>query len=211
MVSWENFTNIPTDGATVNWNWITPAGNSFANASVMIPSSSGGYLWYTAYGNLNIRGHQASTLTGTWHIEVGFNGAQITNQTFTIQSAKLPPPLTIGDSSIAMNVNSTTGIPANKTTSFSPSSPAVYSWLNFTNVPRPQQNVTWLFVMPNGTLYYNTTLMTTDPGAQITWPWWSVSAYIHVNGYQAANVTGTWIVDIYIDGRPSLVQNFSIS
>jgi hypothetical protein len=211
MISWENFTNIPPAGETASWNWIAPAGNSFANASVMLPSSSQGYFWYTAFGTLHIRGHTAATLPGTWHIEVSLNGAQVANQTFTIQSTALPPPLTIENSTLAMGVNSTTDIPVNRTTSFSHSAPAVYSWLNFTDVPRPEHNVTWLFVMPNGTLYYNSTLMTTDPGAGNIWSSWAVISYIHINGYLAANVTGAWTVDIYLDGRPSLVQNFTIT
>ena len=103
-----------------------------------------------------------------------------------------------------MGVNSTTGVPINRTASFSHNSLAVYSWLNFTNVPRPEHNVTWLYVMPNGTLYYNGTAMTTDPGVGYTWSSWAVYSYIHISGYQAANVTGTWTVDIYVDGRPSL-------
>jgi hypothetical protein len=211
MISWENFTNIPPAGETASWSWFTPAGNSFANVSVMLPSSSQGYFWYTAYGRLHIRGHTAATLPGTWHVEVGLNGVQVANQTFTIQSAALPPPLTIGDSTLAMGVNSTTGVPINRTASFSHNSFAVYSWLNFTNVPRPAHNVTWVYVMPNGTLYYNGTDMTTDPGAGYTWSSWAVYSYIHISGYSAANVTGTWTVEIYLDDRPSLTQNFTIT
>lgn len=112
---------------------------------------------------------------------------------------------------MAMGENSTIGVPINRTTSFSSSSPAVYSWLNFTNVPGPEQNVTFAFLEPDGTLYYNATVMIPDPGYRVQWPWWTAATYINIAGYPAANVTGAWKVDVYVDGRLSLVQSFTIS
>jgi hypothetical protein len=212
MVSWENISNIQPQGGPVSWEWFSPQGVSFVNASTTIPSSSGGYLWQVVYGTLYIRNHPASSMPGTWQVIVYYNGVKIATQSFTIQSAQLPPPLTLGSASLAMGVNTTINAPINVTTSFSSTSLAVYSWLNFTNVPRPSHNVTWTFIMPNGTLYENqVTYMTTDPGASGPWSYWTAYSYASINGYPAASVTGTWKIDIYIDGRPSLVQSFTIT
>jgi len=192
--------------------WFSPQKSIYYNQSVIIPDPGAGRIWtsYMVYDLIFVSGHQAAQMTGTWEVDIYYNGTKLLTQTFTLNATVPTSRLTISDSAISATLNSTSKTLINRSLSISVNDPSVYTWVNFTYVPSPSHNVTFVWLTPQKTLYFNTSITIPDPGAGKFWYSYSVYDDIFVQGHQAAQMTGTWEVDIYVDGTLILRQPFTI-
>jgi hypothetical protein len=117
----------------------------------------------------------------------------------------------IADSTTAQSLDQSTSQPVNRTQTFSVNDPAVYSWVKLVNIPSPSHNVTWVWISPNQTNYFTNSNSIPDPGQGKTWSSYYAWSNIYVAGHSAAQMQGTWEVDVYIDGTSYLTQYFSLA
>jgi len=210
VYSWLNYTNIPSGVHNITWAWFTPQNTLYYNGTYMVPSSggNGGQTW----SFLGINGHNVSSLLGAWQVNVYVDGSKSLVQTFTVNaSVSYPHPrFSATDAAISRAFNSTSAMPINRTLSISVNETAVYSWINFTYVPCPLHNVTFVWITPQKTNYFNTSTTIPDPGSGKFWYSYTVYDDIFVQGHNAAQSTGTWEVDIYVDGIKILIQTFTL-
>jgi hypothetical protein len=213
VVSYLNITNISSPSHNVTWFWLAPSGSVYYNGTLTIPDPGAGKTWtyYTSLSTISVSGHEAATLPGKWSIAIYFDNTWLINQTFTINpSSSIPTPrLTIGGSALAINVSSVTNSTSNRSVYYSTNSSSVYSWLNFTNVPSPTHNVTFVWLTPQRTLYFNTSYIIPSPSSG---PWSNVAVWsgIFISGQKASRLTGLWMVEVYVDGSILLTQPFVI-
>jgi len=117
----------------------------------------------------------------------------------------------IGDSATAKGVDPATYSPINRTQSFTVRDTSVYSWLKLVDVTSPSHNLTWLWLTPQRHQYRSLSLSIPDPGPGKVWPAYYAWSYLDVNGGTAAQLTGIWEIDVFLDGVRALVQTFSIN
>ncbi len=142
-------------------------------------------------------------------MDIYFNGAKLWSQTFTL-NATVPPRIQIADSAVSPNFNSTSHYPVNRTLNITANATDVYSWVNFTSVPAPSHNVTWVWLTPQKSEYFASSGIIPGPGSGRIWSQYSVWDDVFVSGHQAAQLLGVWEVDIYVDGSKVLIQTFII-
>jgi hypothetical protein len=117
----------------------------------------------------------------------------------------------IASSGTSKGVNPTTYQPIDSTQNFSTGDAAIYSWVEFVNVYSPSHNVTWVWLTPQRHVYATSNATISDPGKGNYLPSAFYYAQINVTGTKAAQLPGSWQVEVYVDGAISLLQNFSIS
>ena len=115
------------------------------------------------------------------------------------------------DSTTAQSVDSSTSQPINRSQTFSSSDSSVYSWVELGNIPPPTHNVTWVWIGPSGATYFDTSYTIPDPGSGKVWTSYNVWSSIYVEGHPAAQMSGLWEVDIYVDGSYFAYQLFTIA
>jgi len=63
---------------------------------------------------------------------------------------------------------------------------------------------------PQKHIYYNTSDIIPDPGKGRSWSEYYVWSWIDVRGHVPSQLTGVWVVEVFVDGVKVLVQSFSI-
>jgi predicted Zn-dependent protease len=116
--------------------------------------------------------------------------------------------LQIADHAAAKGVDSESFLPINRTGSFSVHDLRVYSWLKLANISRPSHLVTWLWFTPQGEEYAKVSLAIPDPGPGKSWPTYFAWHYIFIEGYGAAELPGSWKVEVYVDGLRRVIESF---
>ena len=212
VYSWVNFTNVLSPNHNVTFAWLTPQKALYFNASTTLPDPGNGSYWqyYVLYDDIFVAGHSPANNTGTWEVDIYLDSVKLWTQTFTINST-VPARLQIADAAISQEFNSTSHEPLNRTLYIAPNETAVYSWIRFTNVPSPSHNVTWVWLTPQKTEYFNSTAVIPDPGAGQLWIAYNTWDSIFINGHSAASLPGLWEVDVYVDGSRVLIQTFSMT
>ena len=136
--------------------------------------------------------------------------AFFTNNVFPLLSGA-STSVQIGDSATAKGVDPATYSPIDRTQSFTVRDTSVYSWLKLVDVTSPSHNLTWLWLTPQRHQYRSVSLSIPDPGQGKVWPAYYAWSYLDINGGTAAQLTGIWEIDVFLDGVRALVQTFSIS
>jgi hypothetical protein len=209
VYSWLSYSNVPPTTHNITWAWFTPQNALYYNATYIVPNTgNSGETW----SYLAISGNPPASKLGVWQVNIFVDGAKSVVQTFTINATSSFPKQRFSgtDSAISTAFNSSSVTPINRTLAISVSNTAVYSWVNFTYVPSPSHNVTFVWVTPQKTTYFNTSVTIPDPGAGKFWYAYTAYDNIFVNGHNAAQMTGVWEVDIYVDGTKILIQTFTI-
>jgi peptide/nickel transport system substrate-binding protein len=63
---------------------------------------------------------------------------------------------------------------------------------------------------PQKHIYYNTSDIIPDPGKGRSWSEYYMWSWIDVRGHVPSQLTGAWVVEVFVDGVKVLVQSFSI-
>ena len=118
--------------------------------------------------------------------------------------------LQVVDHSMASQVNEETGEVIARASTFSATTSKVYSWLELWTIDAAHQ-VEWRWISPDGSLYYSYVdwIPKPDRGPLDSYDTYS---YISIAGEDAANMSGKWHIDIFLDGddQKSLTEQFTI-
>ncbi len=98
--------------------------------------------------------------------------------------------------------------PIEPTYTFSRSDEKAVSWLKLGPIYKSHR-VEWRWYSPDGKLYYTGSYTIPDPGEE-PWEWYKTWNSIDIRGRKAAELPGEWRVDVYVDGRKLLTEEFVI-
>jgi len=120
-----------------------------------------------------------------------------------------PPAVLILDHSMASQMDEIAAQPITIADTFYPSTSNIYSWLKFGKIDDAHL-VEWKWYSPDGSLYNSNANQIPKPAGS---PWESYNVYssISIAGYSAANMPGNWHVDVFIDGKKILTEQFALS
>ena len=118
--------------------------------------------------------------------------------------------LQIINHSMASQVDEKTGEVITRASTFSATTSKVYSWLELGKIDSAHQ-VEWRWISPDGSLYYSYADWVPKPDGEPL-DWYDTYSYISLAGEDAANMSGKWHVDIFLDGddQKSLTEQFTI-
>jgi hypothetical protein len=118
--------------------------------------------------------------------------------------------LQIINHSIASQVDEETAEVITRASTFSATTSKVYSWLELGKIDSAHQ-VEWRWISPDGRLYYSYADLIPKPDGEPL-DWYDTYSYISIVGEDAANMSGKWHVDIFLDGddQKSLTEQFTI-
>jgi hypothetical protein len=200
--TWLNFTNVNAN-YNLTFYWNMPNGTTFYSSSALMPS---GRAFILAYDNLYIAGTAVANLAGIWNVQTYLNGTEFLNQPFFLGS--YVPPLTILDSALSAQLNST-GEPINESMIYSAIDSQVLSWLQLSDLGSASHSVTWEFVAPQSVTYAEIN-QTITGSSNLS----SISSSMLISNNPPAGDLGIWYVYFYIDNNyssPALIQPFIIS
>ena len=116
---------------------------------------------------------------------------------------------TILDHSMASDVDESTKSVITRTQKFSVNNSKAYSWLSLRNVPGAG-TVWWYWYSPAGDMLHTDKVKIPMPTSGERWSTYNVLSHIDIVGNDAANLSGNWHVDVYLDGNKILTEDFSI-
>ncbi len=112
------------------------------------------------------------------------------------------------DYTMASSVNELTGDVITRTSVFLSTDSKVYSWLNLSNVVTG--TLEWRWYSPDNNLYYTTSYNVPKPIGASYWETYDAWHNINIAGTKAADLPGSWHVDVYLNGKYLLTENFTI-
>jgi hypothetical protein len=119
-----------------------------------------------------------------------------------------PSSTSVLDHTISGQVDESTYLPLDRTNHFSSSDQAVYSWLSLGPV-NEAHTLEWRWFSPTGSLFTSTSAQVPAPSGR-TWSHYDLYALIPIAGTSVAAMSGSWRVDIYLDGQRILQEQFTI-
>ena|GEM_PF-2245129 len=111
------------------------------------------------------------------------------------------------DHAMASSVDESTNDVITRTNAFSTTDSKAYSWLSLGNARAG--TVEWKWYSPDGALYHTGSFDIPEPSGAY-WDAYNLWYYITIAGNNAANLPGNWHVDVYLDGRKLLTEQFTI-
>ena len=210
--SWLNLGDV--GGGTVEWRWYSPDGNLYQTGVVDIPQPKGEY-WdaYSVWDSISISGQDTENQLGDWHVYVYLNDQQILAEQFAITQANTSPipeerGFNILDHAMASNVDESTNEVIQRAEKFSSINQGAYSWLSLGDIG--ESTVRWKWYSPDGDLYHSSSVKI--PRAdRAQWDIYNVWSFIPIADQDASNMIGNWRVDIFIDGREILTEQFELA
>jgi hypothetical protein len=198
---------------TVKWRWYSPDGNLYQTGVVDIPQPNGDY-WdaYSVWNSISIAGQDTENQPGDWHVDVYLDDQQILAEQFTIIPANIPireeRGVNILDHAMASNVDESTNEVIQRAEKFSSINQGAYSWLSLGDIG--ESTVRWKWYSPDGSLYHSSSVKIpqADRGR---WDTYNVWSFIPIADQDASNMTGNWRVDISLDGREILTEQFELA
>jgi hypothetical protein len=99
---------------------------------------------------------------------------------------------------------------ADRTDTFSTTDKKMYSWLKFGPTTRSHE-VEWIWYSPDGKEFSSGNTATQNPTQDSYSVWWWIPLDWNNGKNTASDLPGNWHVDIFIDGRHVLTENFIIA
>lgn len=189
---WSNVAKGTISGNTINLDWADVPKGTIMNSGILV---------------LNIESNNRLTATQKTG---GFEGSTWARQTAGtgMSSAPAQPVTTILDHAMASNVDESTNEVITRTNVFSTTDGKAYSWLSLGNVGAG--TVEWRWYSPDGDLF-STGFVDIPAPAGAYWDSYYVWYYIDVAGDDAADLPGDWHVDVYLDDKELLTEQFTIA
>ncbi|HEV2121135.1 MAG TPA: hypothetical protein VGS11_13665 [Candidatus Bathyarchaeia archaeon] len=92
VYSWLKLVNVPSPSHDILWVWTSPNQKEYSTSSYSIADPGLGKTWstYYAWAYINIAGHSAARMQGTWEVDVSIDGTSYLTQYFSIAASAVP-------------------------------------------------------------------------------------------------------------------------
>lgn len=130
-----------------------------------------------------------------------------------IKELKEAHTTSILDHSMATGIDEIAGNATSRTHEFSVNDSRACSWLSLKNVPAGPLcgAVLWNWYSPAGDLLHSDSVNIPLPASGDYWTRYNVWSALDIAGHPAANLSGDWHVDVFLNGQKILTEYFRIS
>lgn len=130
-----------------------------------------------------------------------------------IEALKEAHTTSILDHSMAAGINEITRNTTLRSHEFSVNDSRAFSWLSLKNVQASPLcgAVLWNWYSPAGDLLHSDSVNIPLPAGRDYWSTYNIWSALDIAGHPAANLTGDWHVDVYLNGQKILTEYFWIS